>query len=59
MGLAQILRWREVPQQFVRGKRSGMNLLEQWEADCKEPWLAPRAIQTHRRWVEEFPPFHH
>lgn len=36
-----------------------MKLLDQYEAACKVRRLAPRTIQTYRRWVEEFLRFHH
>ena len=35
-----------------------MKLLDQNEAACKLRRLAPRTIQTYRRWVEEFLRFH-
>ena len=31
-----------------------MKLLDQYEAACKVRPLAPRTIQSYRRWVEEF-----
>jgi len=46
-------------QQFLRGKLSDMKLLDQYEAAYKVRRLAPRTIQTYRRWVEEFLRFHH
>lgn len=36
-----------------------MKLLEPYEAACKVRRLAPRTVQTYRRWVEEFLRFHH
>jgi site-specific recombinase XerD len=36
-----------------------MKLLDQYEAACRVRRLASRTIQTYRRWVEEFPRFHH
>jgi hypothetical protein len=36
-----------------------MKLLDQYEAACKVRQLAPRTIQTYRRWVEEYLRFHH
>ncbi len=38
---------------------AGMKLLDQYESACKVRRLAPRTIQTYRRWVEEFLRFHH
>jgi hypothetical protein len=50
---------RELTGQFLRGKLGSMKLLDQYEAACKVRRLAPRTIQTYRRWVEEFLRFHH
>lgn len=36
-----------------------MKLLDQYEAACKVRRLAPRTIETYRRWVEQFVRFHH
>jgi len=53
------IRLRELTQQFLRDRLKGMKLLEQYEAACKVRRLAPRTIQTYRRWVEEYLRFHH
>lgn len=50
---------RELTEQFLRGTLDGMKLLDQYEAACKVRRLAPRTIQTCRRWVEEHLRFHH
>jgi hypothetical protein len=36
-----------------------MKLLDQDQATRKARRLAPRTIQTYRRWVEQFLRFHH
>jgi len=44
---------RELNEYFLHGTLDGMKLLDQYEAACKVRRLAPRTIQTYRRWVEE------
>jgi site-specific recombinase XerD len=43
----------------LRGTLGDMKFLDQYEGTCKVRRLAPRTIQTYRRWVEEFLRFHH
>ena len=43
----------------MRGTLDRMKLLDQYEAACKVRRLAPRTIQTYRRWVDEFLRFQH
>jgi hypothetical protein len=44
---------REVTEQFLRDRLEGMKSLDPCEAAGKVRRLAPRTIQTCRRWVEE------
>lgn len=53
------IRLCELTQQFLRGTRNHMTLLDQYEAACKVRRLARRTIPTYRRWSEEFLRFHH
>ena len=50
---------RELTEHFLRGTLETMKLLDQYEAACKVRRLAPRTVQTYRRWVEELLRFHH